>query len=45
MAEYNAMIAMTTALPNLQQIELRDFEDDHKYVDGSLNGRLLTLRT
>ena len=45
MAEYNAMIAMTTALPNLQQIELRDFEDDHKYVDGSLNGGLLTLRT
>ena len=34
MAEYNAMIAMTTALPNLQQIKLCILKDGHKYVDG-----------
>ena len=34
MAEYNAMIAMTTALPNLQQIMLRFLGGGHKYVDG-----------
>ncbi len=32
--EYNAMNVMTRALPNLQQIVLRSFEDEHKYSDG-----------
>jgi hypothetical protein len=37
--KYNAMTAMTTALPNLQQLSICDIEDEqgeerHKYVDG-----------
>src|SRR6056300_1482794 len=33
--EYNAMVVMTRALPNLQQISLGDlgFEDNHKWSD------------
>eukprot|EP00984_Skeletonema_dohrnii_P005978 scaffold2120_cov150-Skeletonema_dohrnii-CCMP3373.AAC.1 len=32
--KYNAMRAMATALPNLQQIEIGDLDGGHKYSDG-----------
>lgn len=32
--KYNAMAAMTQALPNLQQLSIQDFERGHKYSDG-----------
>ncbi len=32
--KYNALVAMSTALPNLQQIALHDLGGGHKYIDG-----------
>eukprot|EP00984_Skeletonema_dohrnii_P033264 scaffold29248_cov140-Skeletonema_dohrnii-CCMP3373.AAC.4 len=32
--KYNALVAMSTALPNLQQISVRDLDGGHKYSDG-----------
>ena len=32
--KYNALVAMTTALPNLQEITLRDMIFGHRFVDG-----------
>mmetsp|Transcript_5847 Transcript_5847/g.8467 ORF Transcript_5847/g.8467 Transcript_5847/m.8467 type:complete len:365 (-) Transcript_5847:152-1246(-) len=34
MREYNALVAMSTALPNIQQITLRGLGQGHKYSDG-----------
>eukprot|EP00984_Skeletonema_dohrnii_P005677 scaffold2002_cov116-Skeletonema_dohrnii-CCMP3373.AAC.3 len=41
---YNAMILMSTELPNLQQLQILGFGGDHKYSDGEdPNERLATV--
>ncbi len=46
MENYNAMAVMTRALPNLQQISLRDLGDEqHKYSDGEDPNEEVAART
>jgi len=43
--KYNALVAMSTALPNLQQISVRGLDGGHKYSDGDDPERMQAGRT